>query len=136
MATGVAKTTYFSNAVLNVLRATNITAPANVYCALFTAVSDGEAGSVTEVSGGSYARQAITFGAPADNSPNGRKVSNSTDITFPVATANWGTITHIGIYDASTAGNLLYYGALTTSKTINNGDQFKITSGNLVVGED
>jgi hypothetical protein len=59
--------------------------------------------------------------------------SNSGDITFPTATASWSTVTHIGIHDASSAGNLLYYTALDSSKTIDSGDIFKITSGNLTV---
>ena len=119
---------YLENALVNAtLRNTTYTSPAAVYVALYTTdPTDADAG--TEVSGGSYLRQAATFGAPS----NGVS-TNSADITFPVATANWGTITHIGIRDASSAGNLLYYGALSASKTINTGDQFKITAGNLSV---
>jgi hypothetical protein len=87
-----------------------------------------DADTGTEVSGGSYARQAVTFGSPS----NGVS-TNSASVTFPTATGNWGTITHIGIRDASTAGNLLYHTPLDTSKTVNTSDVFTISSGNLSV---
>lgn len=119
---------YLENALINAtLRATNFTAPTTVYVGLFT-TDPTDAGSGTEVSGGSYARQSATFGAPS----NGASVTTA-DITFPTATASWGTITHIGIYDASTSGNLLYHTPLDSSKAIDTGDIFKITSGNLSV---
>jgi hypothetical protein len=119
---------YLENAIINgTLRATTFTAPAAVYVSLHTA-DPTDAGSGTEVSGGSYIRQAATFGAPSNG------VSTTTaDITFPQATANWGTIGWIGIWDAQTTGNLLYHTALDTSKAIDNGDIFKIASGSLTV---
>lgn len=119
---------YLETALLNeTLRNVGYTPAATVYVALYTSdPTDADAG--TEVSGGSYARQAATFAAPSGGSS-----STSADISFPVATGNWGTITHIGIRDALTLGNLLYHGALDASKTINTGDQFKILSGNLTV---
>ena len=119
---------YLENALVNAtLRNTAYTSPATVYVGLFT-TDPTDAGSGTEVSGGSYVRQSATFAAPSDGAS-----STSADVTFPQATANWGTVTHFGIYDASTAGNLMYHGALTTSKTIETGDVFKISSGNLTV---
>ena len=119
---------YLENALINaVLRNTTYTSPATVYVSLYTSdPTDADTG--TEVSGGSYARTAVTFGAPS----NGVS-TNSADVTFPTATASWGTVTHIGIHDASTAGNLLFHTPLDTSKTIDSGDIFKITSGNLSV---
>jgi hypothetical protein len=87
-----------------------------------------DADSGTEVSGGSYARTAVTMGAPS----NGVS-TNSADVTFPTSTASWGTVTHIGIHDASTAGNLLFHTPLDTAKTIDSGDIFKIETGNLSV---
>ena len=119
---------YLENALINaVLRNTSYTSPATVYVSLYTSdPTDADTG--TEVSGGSYARTAVTFGAPS----NGVS-TNSADVTFPTATASWGTVTHIGIHDASTAGNLLFHTPLDTSKTIDSGDIFKITSGNLSV---
>ena len=119
---------FLENALINAtLRATTYTSPATVYVSLY--VSDPtDADSGTEVSGGSYARTAVTFGAPS----NGVS-TNSADVTFPTATASWGTVTHIGIHDALTTGNLLFHTPLDTSKTIDSGDIFKITTGNLSV---
>jgi hypothetical protein len=119
---------YLENALINVtLRATSYTAPAAVYLALYTSdPTDADIG--TEVSGGSYARQSITFGAPSNG-----VTTNSAAIEFPQCTADWGIVTHVGIRDAVTSGNLLYHTPLDTSKTISNGDIFKITSGNLSV---
>lgn len=124
-------TDYFENLLLNhTLRAQAWTPPASIYVALFT-VAPGEAGGGTEVSGGGYARQAVTFGAAS-----GGACSNSADVTFPVATANWGTIVAIALFDAASAGNMLYYGNLSASKTINSGDQLKIPAGQLTVSLD
>ena len=119
---------YLENALINAtLRATTFTAPATVYVSLWTS-DPTDAGSGTEVSGGSYARTAVTMGAPS----NGVS-TNSAAVEFPQATANWGTIGWIGINDASTSGNLLYHSPLTTSKAIDNGDIFKIAIGSLSV---
>jgi hypothetical protein len=119
---------YLENALINaVLRNTTYTSPATVYVSLYTSdPTDADTG--TEVSGGSYARTAVTMGAPS----NGVS-TNSADVTFPTATASWGTVTHIGIHDASTSGNLLFHTPLDTSKTIDSGDIFKISTGNLSV---
>jgi hypothetical protein len=119
---------YLENALINAtLRNTSYTSPTTVYVALFTS-DPTDAGSGTEVSGGSYARTAVTFGAPS----NGVS-TNSANVEFPTCTSSWGTITHIGIMDASTSGNLLYHTALTTSKVIDVDDIFRITTGNLSV---
>jgi hypothetical protein len=122
---------YLENALLNaVLRNTPYTSPSQVYVALFTS-DPTDAGTGTEVSGGGYARQPVTFNAPSNG-----QVTNAADILFPVATASWGTVTHIGIYDAQTGGNLLFHGALTTSKTISANDQLKIAAGSLSISLD
>ena len=119
---------YLENALINaVLRNTSYTSPATVYVSLYTS-DPTDADSGTEVSGGSYARTAVTFGAPS----NGVS-TNSADVTFPTATASWGTVSHIGIHDASTSGNLLFHTALDTAKTMDSGDIFKIETGNLTV---
>lgn len=124
--------TYFSNYLENALinatvRNTTFTSPATVYLGLFiTDPTDANTG--TEVSGGSYARQSITFASPSNG-----VTSNSAQITFPTATADWGTVGWIGIYDSLTSGNLLYHSPLTTSKTIANGDVFIVSSGNLTL---
>lgn len=119
---------YLENALVNaVLRGTTYTSPTTVYIGLFTSdPTDAKTG--TEVTGGAYARQAITFGAPT----NGVSYS-SADVLFPVATASWGTVTHIGIFDAATSGNLLFHGTLTNTKTIAADDQLKIVAGNVNV---
>ena len=83
---------YLENALINAtLRNTTYTSPSTVYVALFTS-DPTDAGSGTEVSGGSYARQSATFGAPSNGAS-----SISSAIEFPQATGNWGTVTHFGI---------------------------------------
>jgi hypothetical protein len=120
---------YLENALINAtLRNTTYTSPATVYAALFTS-DPTDAGSGTEVSGGSYARKAITFAAPS----NGVTTNSAAACEFDQATGSWGTITHFGIFDALTSGNLLYYGALTTSKTIASGDVFKFATSSVSV---
>jgi hypothetical protein len=119
---------YLENALINAtLRNTSYTSPTTCYVALYTA-DPTDADSGTEVSGGSYARTAVTFGAPSNG-----VATNSADVTFPTSTGSWGTVTHVGVRDAVTSGNLLYHAALTTSKTVSSGDIFKISSGNLSV---
>lgn len=123
-----AMSNYLENTLINaVLRGTTYTSPTTVYLALFTS-NPTDAGTGSEVSGGAYARQAIAFSTPSD----GVAVS-SADIFYPVATAAWGTVTHIGIYDALTGGNLLFHGALTNSKTIAADDQLKIAAGDVSI---
>lgn len=123
-----AASNYLENKIIDhVLRNTSYTSPTTVYVALYT-TDPTDANSGTEVSGGSYARQAITFSSPTDG-----VTSNSADVTFPTATGSWGTVTHFGILDASTAGNLLIHGALTASKTVASGDVFKFLATNLSV---
>jgi hypothetical protein len=119
---------HLENALINAtLRNTSYTSPATVYAALFT-TDPTDAGTGTEVTGGSYARTSITFGSPSNG-----VTTNSADVTFPTCTAAWGTVTHMGIYDAATSGNLLYHTPLDASKTVDSGDIFKISSGNLSV---
>jgi len=119
---------HLENAIINAtLRNTAYTSPAAVYVGLYTS-DPGEGNTGTEVSGGSYARTAVTFGAPS----NGVS-TNSASVTFPTATGTWGTVTHVGILDATTSGNLLYYTALDASKSIASGDVFTISTGNLSV---
>lgn len=119
---------YLETALINgTLRGTSYTAPTTVYVGLFT-TDPTDAGTGTEVSGGSYVRKAATFGAPSNG------VSTiSAAIEFTQATASWGTVTHFGIFDAETTGNLLYHGALTASKAIDTGDVFKFAASALTV---
>lgn len=119
---------YLENALVNVtLRNTAYTSPTTVYLALYT-TDPTDADTGTEVSGGSYARQSITFGAPSNG-----VTTNSAVIEFPQAGGSWGTITHVGIRDALTTGNLLYHTPLDASKTISTGDVFRIAIGSLSV---
>ena len=123
-----AMSNYLENALVNaVLRNTSYSSPATVYVGLFTS-DPTDAGSGTEVSGGSYARKAASFNAPS----NGASTTGAT-VTFDQATGSWGTVTHFGIFDASTSGNLLFHGALSVSKTVGTGDVFTIPSGSLTV---
>ena len=100
-------------------------APGTHYLALFTAISDGEAGSVTELSGSAYARQSVAF------TTSGNTTSNNAAVEFPTASGSWGTVTHVGVYDASTSGNLMAYATLSSSKAIATGDVFRVPSGDL-----
>lgn len=119
---------YLEDALINAtLRNTSYTSPATIYVGLYTS-DPTDANSGTEVSGGSYARTAVTFGAPS----NGASL-NDAAVEFPQATASWGTVAYIGILDAATSGNLMYHTALDTSKTIDTGDIFKIAIGSLSV---
>ena len=119
---------HLENALINAtLRGTSFTAPSAVYVALFTS-DPTDAGTGTEVSGGGYARQTVTFGAPS----NGATVNNAA-VEFPQATSNWGTIGWLGLYDAASSGNLLYHTALTTAKTIDTGDIFKFATSSISV---
>lgn len=125
------KGTYHADRVINVgLRNTSITPAATVYAALFTATPNAGGGG-TEVSGGSYARAAITFSAPSSGS-----TSNSADCTFPTATGSWSTVTSFALVDsASGAFNLLYFANLSTSRAVISGDSVKFSSAAIVVTE-
>ena len=110
------------------LGTTTYTKPSAVFVGLFT-VTPGEAGGGTEVTGGSYARQTATFGAASSGS-----TTNSDNIDFTGMPA--ATTVAIGIFDASTSGNMLLYGALTTNKTTDAGDTLRIATGSLSVSID
>lgn len=119
---------FLENAIFNhVLRNTAYTSPTTVYLALFTDdPTDADTG--TEVSGGSYARQTIAF-----DSPTNGVGANTATVTFPTPTASWGTVTHVGIYDASTGGNLLVHAALAQEKVAGIGDTVRFNAGDLTV---
>ena len=105
-----------------------------LHIALFTSsggLEDNVEGSQTEISGGAYARQSLDGTTNYFSEASGGETSNYAAIEFPVATADWGTITHVAIMDASTSGNVLIWGELTSSKLIETGDQFKFTAANL-----
>lgn len=105
-------------------------APATLYVALFTA-TPSDTGGGTEVSGGSYARKDVTNNATNFPAAAAGAKSNGTAITFVTATASWGVVTQFGIFDASTNGNLLAWGDLTASKTVDSGDTVSFAVGDL-----
>lgn len=119
------RTTYTSDKILNLYRGTTFTAPAAVYAALLTAIADAEAGTVTETTYGSYARQPITFGVPAASL--GGRQTQAGAITFP-AKSDVGSVAIIGvgIFDALTVGNLLdvilCYDGSPLAAIVNNSD--------------
>lgn len=125
------KTDAYENRVLNTMRGTALAAW-TAWAALLTAVTDAEAGTVTEASWGAYARVSITFGAP---SPAGT-TQNSGAITFAQrSSAGSDTAVAIGIYDASTAGELRYVITLAQSKAVGQNDTPSFAVGNLTINE-
>lgn len=128
-----AMTDYLENKLIDELfRGQAYTFPAGLHVGLLTA-APSDTGGGTEVSGNAYARQDLapsltnwagTQGATTTTASTGNSgtTSNNVAITFPTPTASWGTVTHFGVWDAATSGNLLVYGALNIAKTINQGD--------------
>jgi len=118
---------YAENLVLNwLMRGEGETShPTSWHIGLFTA-APSDSGGGTEVSGNGYARQACTW---TQATGTGGTTSNVDIETFTASGGSWGTITHIGIFDASTSGNLLWHGALTTSKTVADGDSLQFAAG-------
>ena len=124
---------YLENKTLDhILGGPDYTRAATVYVALFTSAPT-DAGGGTEVSGGGYARVAVTNDATNWPAASGGSKSNGTDIVFPTATADWGTVVAFAIFDASTAGNMLVWGNLTQSKAIYNGDTARFAAGDLTI---
>ena len=134
-----AASNYLENKVLDhVLRNTSFSQPSGLYLALFnntsgSAATNLEAGTLTDevsTSGTAYARTAITFNAASSGS-----ATNNGAVTFATATANWGSITHVAVMDGDTegAGNVLFWGAVTTAKTIETGDTFQVSNTNLTI---
>ena len=125
---------YLENAILDhILGGGDFTRPTNVYIGLFT-VSPGESGtSGTEVStsGTGYARVDVVNDATEFPAASGGSKSNANVIPFPTATTSWGTVTHYGMFDASSGGNLLFYGALSASRNVPAGDAPRFLAGQL-----
>jgi hypothetical protein len=125
--------TYLETAILNWVRGSAFpTAPSAVYVALFT-VAPADAGTGgTEVSGNGYARTAVTFATPVSATPSsGTKTLSNATATFPAATASWGTVVAFAFYDASSGGNMLASGTLTTSLAVATGNQVNFSAGSL-----
>jgi hypothetical protein len=122
---------YLENKILDhVLRNVSYTSPTTVYVGLYTS-NPADDNSGTEVSGGSYARQILSV-----TTATAGIVTSSADVTFPQATAQWGTISHIGLLDAVSSGNLLMHTPLTTSRAVEVGDVLKISTGSLTASLD
>lgn len=123
---------YLADAILNAaFRGQPFTSPSTVYLALYTN-NPTAADTGTEVSGGAYVRKAVTFGAPASESGK-RTIKNSAEVAYPVATADWSTVTHVGVRDAATGGKLLYYGPVSNPRTIQLSDVLKFPVGSLIL---
>jgi hypothetical protein len=131
------KGNYLSNALLNfVLGAVSYSSPVTVYIALFTADTALISGTLTnEVSGGSYARVAVTNNTTNWPTTSSQSKTNGTAFVFPTATGSWGTVTAFAILDASSGGNVLYWGDLTTSKSISSGDTAQFASSSITITE-
>ena len=130
-------TNYLEDKIWNhVFGSTSYTKPTNWYVGLLTAAPSDSAGG-TEVSGGSYARQVIAFTITGGGTA---LAVNTSAITFPTATTDWGTIGWVGIYDALTSGNLVAYQNLqlsdfstSTTKIVNDGDIFKFNASTVKI---
>lgn len=121
-------TDYMEAAVMNWFRGTNMpAAPANVYVGLFT-VAPTDAGGGTEVSGGGYGRVAIPWSAIT-----GGLIENVNQIAFAVASANWGTVVAVGLFDAASGGNMVAWGALAANVTVNSGQRFVFDPNQLTL---
>lgn len=125
---------YLESGIINVLRGTTfpLSATGSVYVSLHTATLNDD-GTGTEVSAGGYARVAVSKATGSWDAPSGGATANTNTITFGPASANWGTVTHFGIWDASTTGNLLFLGALSSSRTVNDGDSATFAAGALTI---
>lgn len=122
---------YLENKLLDhVLRSENFTSPTTVFVGLFTS-DPGDDNTGTECTGGAYARQILSV-----TTATAGIVTSSADVNFPQATTAWGTISHLGLLDAVTSGNLLMHTPLTTSRVIETGDVIKIATGSLTASLD
>ena len=120
---------YLEDKVLDhVFGGTAYTAPGTLYVGLYTA-APSDSGGGTEVSGGSYARKSMPAMTVSGTSPT--ETTNGAAVEFVTATGSWGTVTHVGVFDAVTTGNLLGWAALTASKTVSSGDVFRFDAGDL-----
>ena len=117
---------YLENKLLNhVLRNTAYTSPSTVYLGLSTG-SFGDDNSGTELSGNNYSRVSIAFDAASSGATD-----NTSNVEFAAASGSWGSVSHYGIFDASSSGNLLIHGAFSAAKTIASGDILRINAGEL-----
>ena len=131
----MSKTNYLENKVLDhTLGVAPYTQPTAIYVGLFT-TEPQEDGTGTEVSGNGYAREAITFSSASNGQTNGPATGDGA-VEFTANGGSWGTITHFALFDALTAGNMLYKGALSTSKTVADGDSVRFAETSIIITED
>ncbi len=124
------KTYYLDNNFLNAaLRSVPFSPPPTIYVSLYT-VAPSVSGGGTEVTGGGYARQTVTFSTPANG-----QAANLADVVFPIAAAAWGTVTAFGLTDAPTGGNLLYFNLLSVPRAVGINDQVRFPTGQLIASE-
>jgi hypothetical protein len=129
------KTSYLENKILDHTNGKTAYTMPTVYVGLFTAAPT-DAGGGTECTGGSYARKSTAAADWVAGAGNPGSAANAAAITFVTATGSWGTATHFGLFDAASAGNLLRWGALGTSKAIGTGDSASFAAGALTITED
>lgn len=127
-----AKSNYLENKVLDHFLGTASTTSQTPYLGLHIGdPTDTGAGGTGEVAGNGYARQSVSFGAASSGSASGPTVAKE----FTASGGDWGTITHFALYDASTSGNMLYYGALTEDKLIEDGDTLRFAVNSITITE-
>lgn len=135
---------YLENKLIDqIFRGQAFSFPSTLYVGLFTA-NPSDTGGGTEITGNNYARVSVAAslanfagtqgaGTTAASSGTGGTTSNNASLTFPTPSATWGTVTGFGIYDAASGGNLLWYGALSINKTINQGDTVTFPAASLSI---
>lgn len=123
---------FLEEAILNYFfRNQSVAQPTQIYLALY--INDPtDADTGTEVSGGAYVRQQVTFGAPTQTGDKG-VIANNQKVEFPIASTDWGQISHWGIRTAQTGGNLLCKGSFSRVENVLSGNRFTIETGNIQV---
>lgn len=119
--------TFETHVLQYVFTTDSVTRPTAWYVGLFTADPTDTGSGATEITGNNYSRVSATF------SVSGATATTTAAVEFAAATGSWGTISHIGIFDASSSGNLIAHSALSASKAIGTGDVFRIPTGDLDV---
>lgn len=132
----MSKSNYLEDKILDhMLGGGDYTRPASVFIALYTS-APSDSGGGTEVSGGAYARAAVTNNTTNWPAAASGVKANGTEIVFAQATAPWGNVTHFAVFDALSGGNMLFWGALTASRSVATGDTPSFAVGALTVTED
>ena len=125
---------YLNIAWLNTLRGVSFTPPSTVFVALYSALPDKDDSGGVELTGGGYERLEVDFSTGFADGNDDDVIENTEELLFPLAAANWDTIVGAAIRDASTGGNLLYFGELEAPRTVNTGDRLRFSEGDLRLG--